>query len=277
MNTAQNCINAITEENNRTFGVEIEFTHRGVSQQEIARVLNATGIVVDVRAYTHSHISTWKLVTDSSISGAGSELVSPVLSGKDGLQEVKTILDALNTIPNVNVNKSCGLHVHHGIPDATPEMLRNLVTFYGRCEELIDEMVPPSRRANNNRYCRSMTDVDIPADVVERGIDAVISYMERRVGRYTKVNLLSYRRYRTVEYRQHSGTTDPNKVIPRIIFTQTMVEKAGQLQRDRRTVMKGWMQFRDSLKRAGNPAFTVSVTRAMAGRMRHFRNLEATA
>jgi hypothetical protein len=103
---------------NRTFGVEAEFYN--ITPQTAIDALRAVGIVAVNAGYTHRIMSEWKIVTDSSVTstgtgtGYGLELVSPILRGRDGLEQVAKALDALRNA-GAKVNKSCGIHVHVGL------------------------------------------------------------------------------------------------------------------------------------------------------------------
>lgn len=266
--TAQNCIERAIGNNNRTFGIEVEFIHDYTVTSRIVELLQEGGVNVYDRGYTHIVDEAWKIVTDQSLVGHGSELVSPILKGIEGLREVKRVLDVLAAIPGVWVNKSCGLHVHHGIPDATPKMIRNLVNLYARSEHLIDEMMPFSRRGNENRYCKSMVNCQVPEDETNN-LNDTISYLDR-YSRYVKVNLMAYRRYGTVEFRQHGGTVEADKVIPWIIFTQTLVEKAAQCEVNRTAPFSSWTALKDGLKETQNPLWSSAVSYAISARVRHF-------
>lgn len=46
------------------------------------------------------------------------EIVSPVLKGAEGIQQVMTVLEALRG-KGAKVNASCGFHVHVGFPDTS--------------------------------------------------------------------------------------------------------------------------------------------------------------
>ena len=67
-----------------------------------------------------SNLIMWDLKRDGSIMLNGStrysygiEIVSPVLKGNDGLVALNIVCDAIKDY--TTANKSCGLHVHHGI------------------------------------------------------------------------------------------------------------------------------------------------------------------
>ena len=46
------------------------------------------------------------------------------------------------------------------------------------------------------------------------------------VSRYTKLNLQSYSRYGTCEFRGHQGTLDYTKIVAWVALTQNLVLKA---------------------------------------------------
>lgn len=96
---------------NRHFGIEIEAYN--CTRERLARELTAAGINVQVEGYNHTNYRDhWKLVTDSSLNGDNSfELVSPILQGEQGLEEVEKVCWVLE-LCDVRVNDSCGLHVH---------------------------------------------------------------------------------------------------------------------------------------------------------------------
>ena len=73
--------------------------------------------------YTHTTTDHWKLVSDSSVAIEGrhsGELVSPKLSGSDGLRRIESMLNAIDSLPRgPRVNETAGHHVHL---DATRDM-----------------------------------------------------------------------------------------------------------------------------------------------------------
>jgi hypothetical protein len=223
-----------------TFGVEFEVVlpNHTASHVDAARRLSTiTGLPVTIASRTgrvDASSQAWRIVHDGSIRGGiGAELVSPVLRGDDGLAQVKKIADALQVI-GATANSTCGFHVHvGGLRAADLSFFRNLVKLYAKFEPVIDTLMPVSRRGNANTYCRS---VDAQA-VANRGIDAATSF-ESLVfaatglpatdysARFFKLNLVAFRKHRTVEFRQHAGTVDSAKAIAWIKTCLRMVEAA---------------------------------------------------
>lgn len=197
---------------NRKFGIELEMYNVNVCDLEIQ--MRNEGIEFQNESYNHTTRRHWKAVHDGSISGSNAiEVVSPILQGENGMQQVKSVCKALNSV-NAKVNKSCGFHVHFSAADFTIEQWRNLFINYALFEEHIDKMMPVSRRNSNNRFCQSKK-AEVLANI-ER-INAATGLIDitnaiRQNTRYVKLNVESFYRHGTVEFRQHSGTVDFSKI-----------------------------------------------------------------
>ncbi|WP_266206263.1 amidoligase family protein [Pontibacter kalidii] len=211
----------------RTFGVEFEAY--GVDMHRLKAELERQGITVAIEGYNHTTRAHWKIVTDASISGAqGFELVSPVLQGEAGLEQVKKACKALKKC-NALINRSCGMHIHFGANDFELAQWKNLYKNYINYEGLIDSFLPVSRRANNNIYCRSLLNRFSSESVAYSAIDSCsnIEQIAQKVtgrDRYFKLNAESFFRHGTVEFRQHSGTIEVDKVVNWITFLNNLVE-----------------------------------------------------
>ena len=238
--------------NQRTFGVEIEFflgriKRRGAYADEVAQAVREQGIECYVEGYNHRTRPHWKIVTDCSVSYEGLEIVSPVLKGQDGFNQLEKVLKALNQV-GAKVDRTCGIHVHHDANDFSLRTFKNLYGMYARYEDCIDELVAKSRRGSNNRYCQS------PRTNLERlqnakSVDEIISRVYP--SRYIKLNCQSFRRHGTIEFRQHGGSTEYQKILSWIVLTQMMVERAvnGTIQ-----LKKGatdWFNFKKVIRGYG--------------------------
>ena len=210
---------------NRNFGVEIEACN--CTRERLARELTAAGINVQVEGYNHTdHTDHWKLVTDSSLSGNNTfELVSPILHGEQGLEELEKVCWVLD-LCNAKVNDTCGLHVHMDAAEFDLTTWKNLILTYKRLEGVIDNFMPHSRR--NNRYCKALTAITENSIKHARNIgDLRAAFFHNR---YHKVNLEAYARHRTVEFRQHGGSTNFTKMSAWIHFLAKMITFAKQGQ-----------------------------------------------
>lgn len=198
---------------NRTFGVEIEFITNKPKRVIAAAIRNAGVNCID-EEYNHETRNHWKIITDGSVS-QGWEIVSPVLSGKEGIEQLEVVTRVLNQL-GATVDRSTGLHVHHHAADYDSNDIINIFNFYKNNESLIDRLVAISRRQNNNRYTRSF---------VEEGAGSFTLDRIRNYDRYMKLNYRSYIKYGTLEFRQHQGTTDFVKISNWIYLTQMIVER----------------------------------------------------
>jgi hypothetical protein len=205
----------------RSFGVEIEFCTELLSG-EVVQHLTDAGLNVRNEDYNHHTRNHWKIVPDGSIS-QGFELVSPPLSGGEGLAEVILAARVLVQI-GCYVDTSCGLHVHVDANDLSGASVVNAVRRMVRYESEIDTMVPAHRRSNSfalsNRQQLGVMEQHLSSDpdASARTICGVVS------GRYRKLNTAAYIRHGTLEFRQHSGSIDGTKIANWIMFCVQFVQ-----------------------------------------------------
>ena len=201
----------------RKFGIEIEAYN--CSRERLARELREAGIEVMVESYNHTTRPHWKLVTDGSLNGNDTfELVSPILVGEAGLQELEKGCWVLD-LCDVKVNGSCGLHVHIDAAGFSMETWRNLSLSYKHLEPVIDRFIPASRR--DNYYCRGLGHV---SDGMIRSA-RMVDELKGRIGdRYHKVDLEAYSRHKTIEFRQHSGTANSAKIANWVRFLAEFID-----------------------------------------------------
>lgn len=208
----------------RSFGVEIEAC--GIAPATLAAELSAAGVACRAEGYNHTTRNHWKVVSDGSVHGDRPfELVSPVLRGEEGLAQVKIACEVLNRL-GATINKTCGLHVHFGVGELEhePKFWRNLINTYADLEPSIDSVMPPSRRGSNNTFCRSIARPGLREALARCHDLRAIERVATGGNRYHKVNISSFWRHRTVEFRQHSGTTDFTKISNWVRLLSRLVE-----------------------------------------------------
>lgn len=214
---------------NRKYGVEIEFT-TSHSREVIAQAMRDAGLNCNDEGYGHRDSETaWKVVYDSS---CGEEIVSPILSGDEGLEQIEKVCTVLNLL-DCKVNKNCGLHVHLDARDLAPEQVIKVVAGYARYEGLFDALQPESRRLDNNGYCRSLRRMyQHRSKLGKFSLEDVRSEVFGN-DRYRKLNLESLSRHGTIEFRQHAGTINAEKIINWInllmVFTEKVIETKASL------------------------------------------------
>lgn len=221
--------------NDYTFGLEIEF--RGANTQVVTDTLNAAlntnGINFQLQGYNHTTPrGFWKITTDATVSrnysfrtgvGEGGELVSPPLTGLTGLDEVKRVLEVLNTIEALYIDRRCGIHVHLSWGNMEVETIKNVVRRYAQYENEIDGWMPRSRRGNNSNWCAS-TVGRFSSTLASYDGDSLTALASRSLDRFYKVNVKPLQTYGTIEFRQHSGSTDYDKISNWIKFLMAFVE-----------------------------------------------------
>ena len=221
----------------------------GASRSQILASIRDHGIAINDSGYTHQIMSSWKAVSDGSLSAGGFELVSPPMKGARNIEnQIIKICDALRGL--ASVNRTCGLHIHFEVLDkhhfkrrvntrTTAGKLRalqnkpaklftcNLLRNYGYFQPVIDTLVSPSRR--NNNYARN---IPVEAQLTKEGIkqfsesDNYAHLHYGMSGRYQVVNLSSLETYGTVEFRQHNGTVNAKKIINWIKLLERMTTRS---------------------------------------------------
>lgn len=207
----------------RTFGIEIEFVN--ASREDVAAKMRAKGLNAAAEEYNHTVRRGWKVITDVS---CGNELVSPILKGRDGINQLKLACEALAEA-GAKVNRSCGLHIHHDINSHNAKQIANIIANYIKHEKAFDSILPNSRRGNNNEYCQTLkifSNNNSADNILEKlnNIKTVEDISRIFRTRYVKLNFQSYVKYGTIEFRQHSGTIEFDKIYNWLLLTQQVVE-----------------------------------------------------
>lgn len=248
----------------RTFGVEIEFFGLNylitpVDNNIVKPYLissrakdgrRITDLCRDYNLALGTSRDMWHFEQDTSVRGkghtrCGAELISPILSGMDGLVQVYEAFRFLNAIEGIDIDESCGMHVHHGVNPLVYDCkeLQKLVRIVHHYEDLFYLLIPGDRK--NAETCRPM-EIDVKAflDVCEGDHDgrncqikdlwySLQNRFDANGGvnarydktRYHGLNLHSYWYRSTIEFRYHSALLEKvDEAIQWIIFTQFLIE-----------------------------------------------------
>lgn len=266
--------------NDFKIGIELEF--KGAWNEAVIRAMQNNGIDSELVPYgnCHSTPSKWMATSDATVSESinyrtgnalGGEVVSPVLKYADAIREAKMVCDAMNTVDGMRVNRQCGLHISISWPNMSAKQVKNIVRRYAEYEGDIDSFMPPSRRGHSNRWCGSLTGSSWVNRLVNTRGENLSDV--RFGGKYVKLNMMNLgqgRRSR-LEFRHHSGTTDPVKVINWINFVCRFVMASDATSGDasplRRTYRRNrkiaYGEIREQLAahgfdvRVGNPMYKV--------------------
>ena len=246
-------IEAITSDvvdNTRTMAIEFEFFCH-TDKVHLLKGALKDAVTMHEKTYMQAMgraFPAWIWKTDGSLRlGAfnssyiqrnyrGFELTSPCnLTFKDLVGQMKAVLRIMAE-HKCKVNISCGTHVHHVGTRFTAKRLQNLSNFAVANEKAIDGLVAESRRADaQSSWTKSNRDVlDVSSwceqkrttqFMESRGIqntqDVRVSQSDHY--RYRHLNLTSFGKHGTIEYRQHQGTLDFSKAVFWLVFTQSQV------------------------------------------------------
>jgi hypothetical protein len=211
----------------RRFGVEIEAY--GASREQVVTALANAGIPAFLRGYDPDRArNSWRIAYDGSIP-SGFEAVSPILCGDDGFAAIRRVCSVLDRL-GATVDRRTGLHVHVDAEDLSAADIATIVRRYARFESTIDSWMPRSRRGDSNRYCHS-----ISAALSTPSVHNMLVHHERRMAihafpnRYFKINLQSFIRHRTIEFRHHGGTVDADKICHWASFVLDFVAESKRL------------------------------------------------
>ena len=232
-----------------SFGLEIEYFYPTV--EKVILEGKKVGIKIVNEGYTHEVKDYWKLVRDGSLSGTNNkEIVSPILRGKKGIIEMKKCLTALHNA-GVLVNKTTGVHLHLGAKDLTLQTWKNLLFNYLGFQPIIDKMMANYRRNNRNWAMQPNLKFDSNSNtpVVDRDwrstVEAARTFRDlqliylkntntstnldseteyRSSARYYAINLFSYTKHGTVEFRQHGGSIEYDTLTAWLLFMHYLIE-----------------------------------------------------
>jgi hypothetical protein len=231
-------------EENRTFGIEMEFCSN-ISIPELSMKLDSalvpTGHTTVQSGYCHNTDSTnltrWTVKTDSSIRTYDMgdhrhsiEVVSPVLIGQNGLDALKVVCDVLSQ--HGKINNSCGLHVHHGVN--TGDDLVAILDGWLKIEDTLYECLPVSRKTRPHaKPIRSKVSRLTPrAKEIMRSDLRTWWRMKlrdrNRQYRYWGINYESVWLRNTIEVRAAAGSVEYKKVANWAEATQRIIIEATQ-------------------------------------------------
>jgi hypothetical protein len=212
----------------RGWGVEIELLSR-LSKHEVATKMEHAqlGVGVGEVGSRYYRRGDWKITDDGSLNASGMEIVSPILKGEKGFEQLKLVCNILKSC-RAKIDTSCGLHIHHqvetpGVDDL--KILQNAIYVYHKYQDYINRMLPASRRFNDT--CEAHSSSDVRNCLRSQDTHNLCTTQNR----HKAVNVRAYTRHGTCEFRQHSGSVEAEKIINWVIITQAVMKKAIQLAR----------------------------------------------
>ncbi len=144
----------------QTFGIEIETT--GIGRERTAKAI--ADYFGTTAVHVGHHLDDWKVPMpdgrhwtverDGSVTDPSAEVVSPVCRWED-IEMVQGVARAVRAAGG-KTDSSCGIHVHIGLGDHTPQSLRRLVNIVNAKEDLLTVAlgITPERRVH---WCRPVS------------------------------------------------------------------------------------------------------------------------
>ena len=172
------------------------------------------------------------IVTDGSIEGpSGEDLRSDewndqslwglelrILSTEGDLSKRMPIVQEFLNEVAMQVNESCGLHVHLDMRNRDIETVAKI--FLNRQQEFRG-MVPYHRQEST--YCHPLREDSLYEERIEqlpfdwrtatypRKVTKI--FTTRKSGRYSDINVTAYNKHKTIEIRIHEGTLDCSEIL----------------------------------------------------------------
>jgi hypothetical protein len=208
------------------FGVEIECLIDGnTAAREICNIEGIRGSARYHGYHSNRDFSLWRVERDGSVEASGGcEVVSPILDTEnDGFDQIKKVCRTL-TANGARVNVACGLHVHIAVPGLTVDWLKNILQRYADNTSAIDAFMPRSRRSDARQareYCAPMGNV-VTSNFFSQAtqLHSLLSCCSRMYA----VNVTNYSRLGTIEFRQHGGTLNAEKIRNWVTFLVSFIE-----------------------------------------------------
>jgi hypothetical protein len=253
---------------NQTIGVEIEMT--GITREKAAEItsnflggsVERTYDSYDTYKVTAPDRRVWKIMSDASIKtmkkekgrlesadkSYSVELVTPILKYDEDIETLQELIRQLRHAGTVSESKlQCGIHIHIGAKEHTPNTLKNLVNLMASKEDLIYKSleIDPARV----RYCQNVNEnlietinkkkpktLEELADIWYSDYGVENRGRHYHTSRYHGLNLHSTFTKGTIEFRLFNGTLHAGKIRSYIVFClavshQALTQKSASAKR----------------------------------------------
>lgn len=200
----------------RTFGIEIEHYY-------------PEGVAGCTAMLKREGLGPW--TKNIHADGSGVEICSPVLKGKDGLEELSHVFSLLKRDGGRCTTRD-GMHIHQGAPDfvGNKEAIVRLVKSWHLNQNLIDAFVDVSRHANG--ACQKWAEAHI-TQLEAAGWDGTsTAYYGSGPSNYypgrRALNIAALSEHGTVEFRQHHGTLEFDEAQAWILFGHRFMDSVAE-------------------------------------------------
>lgn len=166
-------------------------------------------------------------VEDIHGDGSGVEMPSPILHGREGLNELRDVMKLLRDNGFYTTNAD-GLHVHHEASDfaADESLVARLVELWEENLPVIDRFVASYRRGGSYWACNSYQQPYSHSQEAWARFKASKSLGDLSRDKFRSLNVAPLSHMGTIEFRLHEGTLDFNRAAAWIHFGQEFLEAA---------------------------------------------------
>jgi hypothetical protein len=207
---------------------------------------------ISIGAYHHGHPlpspfpQGWTAERDGSLRTTRQgyvpvEIVSPVLRGRAGIEQVKQVARTLKDLGAL-VNPSCGFHCHVGLESVAGSQFTDVAEWVAKLlyqtamHETALYASTGTHRRETGSYARSIKWQKAAADKVRRAPkprkEAALQDAVYSLARYHTLNLTNlFTRKATVEYRWAAGTVEGLKMVGHICTCLALAERATESTR----------------------------------------------
>lgn len=242
----------------QTIGVEIEMT--GITREKAAEVVaNFLGGTIertydnyDTYKVTAPNRRIWKIMSDASIETMKKEngklvsadrtysveLVTPILRYDEDIETLQELIRKLRQAGAISESRlQCGIHIHIGAKDHSPNTLKNLVNLMASKEELIYKSLEIDLA--RVRYCKKVNEnlietINKKKPKTLKALEDIwysdygVENRERHyhTSRYHGLNLHSTFTKGTIEFRLFNGTLHAGKIRSYIVFCLAISHQA---------------------------------------------------
>jgi hypothetical protein len=230
--------------NNLTFGIEIETAK--LAPLNIAHTIQSVvgGLIegIDYPRVKDNSGRVWSIVPDGSIhspNGQKGEIVSPILTLAD-MDTVQQIARAVYAAGGrSHTSYGCAIHIHVGAQNLTPQNLANLAKIVNKQEDILfaavetaDDRKNHYTRPSNSNFIaaieRKMPETAEELGHAYFGVQDYSYHVNTKYdnSRYHGLNLHTFFRRGTVEFRYFNGTLHAGKIKSYIQLCLAMVAHA---------------------------------------------------
>lgn len=145
----------------------------------------------------------WNKVEDHSLKNYGAEFTTHPIKAKFLQVHLENLFSSQRA--PFTVSNRCSVHIHLNIRDLSSKQIKEFLKLYCLYERFL-YIVSGDRRLNN--FC-------VPYYFNPYVVDRFITTGDFSIikGRYAGLNMFSYEKFGTAEFRMHEGTTDVNQII----------------------------------------------------------------